>query len=321
MLFISVGTCPYRERCVYLHDARCLCKSAKSKSRKKNRDDTTTDALFWPFVSTFDTQHQHQRIIAQSTYQVPRPSLSKDKATQSHHDEAMYSLWNTFVEFCVALNNNSSSQQSSNNNSSNQQASNNNSSSQQSSPVSSPDKSHPIYCNNVNINKFTGRRRLKVFFDLANSEQFCDTPTVSDPSFHELNQASYDVKKFFIRATDNEAKTCTGAVSDHQVIFNASLHSNCSGEDINNSGYDTLGNAIPVRCEGDNSLLQLSPSSQQTKDESFTTSMYSTIDSFTSMHSTIDDDISSVPISKKRDSNNRAFSPQTVTKTDEANSH
>ena len=31
--FLSCGTCPYRDRCVYLHDPRLSCSSSKIKSR------------------------------------------------------------------------------------------------------------------------------------------------------------------------------------------------------------------------------------------------------------------------------------------------
>jgi hypothetical protein len=74
--FISTGSCPYRERCVFIHDPRLITsKKVKTKSivsniniiykpngyyydillsQKKPIEDVCTDALFWPTMSRDD---------------------------------------------------------------------------------------------------------------------------------------------------------------------------------------------------------------------------------------------------------------------------
>lgn len=96
--FISTGTCPYRERCVYLHDPRIATKSVKSKSRKKNKDDVATDAWFWPVMPDGELQvdHAYQPIVNQY-YVVPVPHFEQC----SFHNRSVYSIWMHFVEYCI----------------------------------------------------------------------------------------------------------------------------------------------------------------------------------------------------------------------------
>jgi hypothetical protein len=87
---------------VYLHDPRCICHEAKTKTRRKNREDTVLDSMFWPIMpypvvaSKLDTNHQPHVI---QTYNVPPP---QDDAFH-RHDLAVYSIWMHFVDCCQAI--------------------------------------------------------------------------------------------------------------------------------------------------------------------------------------------------------------------------
>lgn len=140
--FISVGTCPYRERCVYLHDPRCICKDAKTKTRRKNKEDMMPDSLFWPvmpyeMVAEKLDANQQPHVIQQ--YQVPYPQDDKYRL----HDRALYSMWMNFVDSCVANSN--------------------------SDPYSDSQEIQCYKAPDVPINIHTGRLRLPVFMLLSKS--------------------------------------------------------------------------------------------------------------------------------------------------------
>lgn len=49
--FISTGSCPYGDRCVFLHDPCIVAKPVYIKTKRKSKDDTATDNFFWPTMS------------------------------------------------------------------------------------------------------------------------------------------------------------------------------------------------------------------------------------------------------------------------------
>jgi hypothetical protein len=49
--FISTGSCPFGDRCVFLHDPCIVAKPVYIKTKRKSKDDSTTDNFFWPTMS------------------------------------------------------------------------------------------------------------------------------------------------------------------------------------------------------------------------------------------------------------------------------
>jgi len=46
--WISTGTCPYNDKCVFLHDRRCQSKILPNAPKKKSKEDIRQDCFFWP---------------------------------------------------------------------------------------------------------------------------------------------------------------------------------------------------------------------------------------------------------------------------------
>ena len=139
--FVCVGTCPYRDRCVYLHDPRLIYKDAKTKTRKKNSEDSILDSFFWPTMPIHEVRKKldasRQPHVIQN-YHVPGAE-SWNKPDGFIHDSAIYSMWMHFTEFCSTSNH------------------------------GSYDKNSASFQANKPYNKYTNRKRLGIFVNLSNS--------------------------------------------------------------------------------------------------------------------------------------------------------
>ncbi len=49
--FVSTGSCPYGDRCVFLHDPSIVAKPVYVRVKRKSKDDVVTDTFFWPTMS------------------------------------------------------------------------------------------------------------------------------------------------------------------------------------------------------------------------------------------------------------------------------
>jgi hypothetical protein len=111
--FITVGSCPYRDRCQYLHDPRLLSPTAKAKSRKTNLTEKQLedDAFFWPVMSlnsvsgVLDSSkcpHVSQNYVVPlpGTRSVGDNSVQQSDKNRGVQDSSVYSMWGHFTTFC-----------------------------------------------------------------------------------------------------------------------------------------------------------------------------------------------------------------------------
>eukprot|EP01032_Pedospumella_encystans_P011707 gene11707-13595_t len=99
--FISCGSCPYGDRCVFLHDPSIVSKPIYVRSKRKSRDDPGVDAFFWPTMPwnavMGRVDMKNMPVIAQP-YIVPAPNSYS--TSTSNNDVAVYSMWEHFLDFC-----------------------------------------------------------------------------------------------------------------------------------------------------------------------------------------------------------------------------
>ena len=74
----------------------------KNKCRRKNKEDVVLDAFFWPCMpgdQVAITKDENKQSSVSQPYEVPLP----DSELYRRHDEAMYSIWMHFCDFCATL--------------------------------------------------------------------------------------------------------------------------------------------------------------------------------------------------------------------------
>jgi hypothetical protein len=122
--YLSIGTCPYGDRCVFLHDARLRFKGGEVTNNFRSTTnmrggrlgkgrDTEHDALFWPTLSLSDVSKnldsKCQPLIYQA-YNVKDISSVENRRDQSvavapsscsneRSILSVFSTWNYFVDF------------------------------------------------------------------------------------------------------------------------------------------------------------------------------------------------------------------------------
>ena len=104
---ISTGSCPFKDRCTFLHDGRVVNFEVSSKTRRRCIEVASTpqekDIFYWPMMCCGTNKDKHGDSGEQSLnnqYQTRIPS--KDYMTFA--DFTVYSMWNSFVSFTQNLN-------------------------------------------------------------------------------------------------------------------------------------------------------------------------------------------------------------------------
>jgi len=103
--YISVGCCPYRDRCAYLHDPRIASQVSKSKSRKKSAEESGVhDAFFWPPMEDQNLKIDNTGLpIVIQSYSIQQ-SNQQFGAKRTANCDVEYSMWNHFVDYISRTN-------------------------------------------------------------------------------------------------------------------------------------------------------------------------------------------------------------------------
>jgi len=82
--FVMCGTCPYLERCKYIHDPRIKYNKTHIFIKKRNNPTNYSDIWFWPYDTSND-------ISGIKYYNIPKTSKEYDD---------IYTIWNNFIDVC-----------------------------------------------------------------------------------------------------------------------------------------------------------------------------------------------------------------------------
>jgi len=141
--YLSCGSCSYYNKCQYLHPNNLKNKvKSNTKYKKNNKENYHLDLLFFPQMPKSIvnlTIDEHNKPLITQDYIVPHfgyapytgefLNINKMTITQNHA-KAIYSLWNYFIDFMT-------------------------------------NKSNIDNNENIEINKYTFTKRLKIFIDLS----------------------------------------------------------------------------------------------------------------------------------------------------------
>ena len=94
---LMVGSCPFEESCLFLHDPRVnsesLCASCKTRTTPLK---TSRDSFYWP------DQQLEKISAAQQRYEIPESfSSSQGYSIQSPHNRGVFSLWHHFIQMLI----------------------------------------------------------------------------------------------------------------------------------------------------------------------------------------------------------------------------
>jgi Zinc finger C-x8-C-x5-C-x3-H type (and similar) len=104
--FISTGSCPYNDRCVFLHDPRTVSSRIIYRTKqRKSKEDLCQDSFFWPTMPRHEVvgrlDFRNLPLISQH-YVVPHPTTTTGTPREMRNNYAVYSMWSHFLDFLAA---------------------------------------------------------------------------------------------------------------------------------------------------------------------------------------------------------------------------
>lgn len=97
------GTCPYHEKCVFLHDSRIASDfQVICLSRPPHPNAAIKDTFYWPdmcILKVMEKRDKRALPTINQEYNFPMVCSNRRQLQVSMHDKAVYSLWRHFVKF------------------------------------------------------------------------------------------------------------------------------------------------------------------------------------------------------------------------------